>query len=295
MEMTLMGTGTSHGVPVIGCNCKVCTSSDEKNKRFRCSAYIKSNEAKLVIDTGPEFRLQCIKYKIQTLDAVLLTHSHADHMNGLDDVRIFSHTKSSDAHKKSNETKGEGLDLYANKNTLHDLKNRFDYIFKDVQIGGGKPKLCLHEIPVDNKNQFVIKDIYITPVNLKHGKLNDCGYIFTDACADKGIAYLTDCNHISSDSFSIIKNSCTTIEHLVIDALRIKPHSTHFSFLEAMDAAQKIKAKHTWFIHMTHEMLHTEVQEYIDENLKLFPVLEKIVKEEGGSVSPAYDGLILKV
>lgn len=294
MEMTLTGTGTSHGVPVIGCDCKVCTSGDEKNNRFRCSAYIKSNEANIVVDTGPEFRLQCIKYKIQTLDAVLLTHSHADHMNGLDDVRIFSHTKSSDSSTSSNETKGEGLPLYANKNTLSDLKNRFDYIFKDVQIGGGKPKLSLHEISSGTKNQFAVKDIYITPVNLKHGKLNDCGYIFTDSNAEKGIAYLTDCNFISDDSFAVIKNSCTTIEHLVIDALRIKPHSTHFSFLEAMDAAQKIKARHTWFIHMTHEMLHTEIQDYIDENLKHFPILEKIVKEEGGSVCPAYDGLVLR-
>lgn len=292
MEMVLTGTGTSHGVPVIGCDCRVCRSSDEKNKRNRCSAYV-SSPARIVIDTGPEFRIQALKFNIKSLDAVLLTHGHADHLNGLDDLRVFSHTKSVDPSKcSSDETEGPGLPIYSNARTFEDVKKRFDYIFTPVKEGGSKPKLSFIDCArFSARNPLVIKSISIIPVPLIHGSLETCGWILKDSTDGKCIAYLTDCNSISGESFEIIK-SVGKIDHLVIDALREKPHSTHFSFLEAMEAAEKIGAGHTWFTHMTHNMLHSEVQDYIAKKIPEFPGLEKITKE-GGSVSPAYDGLIL--
>lgn len=235
--MILMGTGTSHGVPVIGCDCAVCHSEDAKDNRLRCSAYI-TEPSRIVIDTSPEFRIQAIKFGIKKLDAVLVTHSHADHLHGLDDLRSFSHTQSSDAspdNPRAMETAGSGMSLYTNQQTYSDIKNRFDYIFKTVQIGGGKPKLniedCSGFVP---GNPLRIGEIEVLPVPLKHGELDDAGWLLSQQSARDGkkhsIAYLTDCSYISPESLELVKNNAGELDHLVIDALRLKPHSTHFSF-----------------------------------------------------------------
>mgnify|MGYP000434857833 CR=1 FL=1 len=149
MKMVLLGTGTSHGIPCIGCNCAVCRSKDKRDTRLRCSAYVthKNTDGTFVhilIDVGPEFRIQALRHRIRAVDAVLLTHSHADHLHGLDDLRIFSHTASSD---NTPESLGEGLPIYANKHTIRDVKKRFAYIFKETQTGGGKPKIALKDCP----------------------------------------------------------------------------------------------------------------------------------------------------
>ena len=296
MQMIITGSGTSHGVPVIGCDCPVCTSNDPKNKRLRSAAYVKS-PASIIIDTGPEFRIQALKYKIAKPDCVLLTHNHADHLNGLDDLRVFSHTKSADPKNPTPETEGEGLSLYANKKEIKAIKKRFDYIFTPVTQGGGKPKLnliCTSDI--NEKNPLVIKGISIIPIPIMHGKLKVNGYLLSEEKygKKKSIAYLTDCNSIPEKSFRTLSEDAGQIEHLVIDALREKTHSSHFSFLEAMAAADRIKPRHTWFIHMTHNMDHYDVQKYIDQNLDQFPNLESIV-ENGGSVSPSYDGMEIEI
>src|SRR5574344_2784764 len=193
MQMILMGTGTSHGIPVIGCGCKVCTSRDKKDKRFRCSAYITSGDSvsrtDIVIDTGPEFRMQALKYKIRRLDAVLLTHSHADHLHGLDDLRIFSSVRppkcsmtiACESHFK--ETKP--LPIYANSNTIEDVHSRFSYIFTPPKEGGGKPKLDMEDCEkLTAENPLKIGTVQILPVPIMHGTLKDSGWLFTNVESD---------------------------------------------------------------------------------------------------------------
>ena len=303
MKMTLLGTGTSHGIPCIACDCAVCKSKDKRDKRNRCSAYIVNKnkdktESHVLIDCGPEFRIQALKYKIKKIDAVLLTHSHADHLHGLDDLRIFSHTISEGHLRNPNigkETEGKGLPIYLNKSSFEDVKNRFDYVFKETQFGGGKPKLNFqHAKVLDEENPSEFGDMKVLPIPMFHGIIKTCGWLFTVISKkDKkphSIAYLTDCSEIKEKSLQKIIDNCGILDHLVIDGLRKEKHATHFSFLQAMEVAEKLLPRHTWFIHMCHAASHVQIQEYVAEQLKNFPNLSAIV-EKGGSVEPAWDGL----
>ena len=302
MIVTLTGTGTSHGIPVIGCECAVCRSKDPHDKRYRCSAYIRTQDTALVIDTGPEFRLQALEHKITHLDAVLITHSHADHLNGLDDLRIFSHTASSDKH---NETKN-ALNIYANKPTINDIYKRFDYIYEKTQQGGGKPLLNLNDSEDFSKDRPVIVrrtpqnddsgkiapgtkqgTLLCFPVPMKHGILDVNGWNIReeDAPPEKSLSYLTDCSFVPDDSIALIKGT----EHLVIDGLRQTPHSTHFSFGQALECASKIEPKHVWLTHINHSSSHEQINEWLSEHKKQFSALADI------PVHAAYDGLTLVI
>jgi phosphoribosyl 1,2-cyclic phosphate phosphodiesterase len=300
MKMTLMGTGTSHGVPMIGCSCAVCRSTDPRDTRFRCSAYI-TDPARILIDIGPEFRMMALKYRIQELDAVLLTHSHADHLHGMDDLRIFSHTQSSDSdpsNPRSMETEGDGIPIYANPSCLDDVRVRFDYVFKDVQLGGGKPKLDLEDNTCFKPGKpLVIQGLEILPVPLLHGSLDDSGYLLTERSPRDGkrhsIAYLTDLSSIPDESVALIQNNAGQLDHLVVDAIRVKPHATHFHFDGALALAERLAPRHTWFIHMTHDLSHVQVEEFTAAILPDYPGLLQIVRN-GGSVGPSYDGLVLE-
>jgi phosphoribosyl 1,2-cyclic phosphate phosphodiesterase len=308
MRMILMGTGTSHGIPVIACSCKVCRSHSQKDKRLRCSAYVEQHEndgntTHLVIDTGPEFRIQALKYHVNKLDAVLLTHSHADHLNGLDDLRIFSHTKSEGASRcgvpvaKYAESPGTGLAVYSNAASLTDVRNRFDYIFKATQTGGGKPKLALVDSALFSAvDPLLVGSVRVIPVPMRHGCMETTGWLLSTTNGNgvtHSIAYLTDCNEIPDSSIALLLESGGIIDHVVIDGLRETSHSTHFSYLEAIACAAKIGGIHTWLTHICHNMNHRDITKYCRLHVNDFPELVKIVKL-GGSVLPAYDGLVLK-
>lgn len=294
MKFLFLGTGTSHGVPIIACNCKICRSHNKKNKRFRSSVYVTTDDNHhILVDVTPEFRMQFIKHKIFHLDEVLLTHSHADHLHGIDDLRIFSsETPDSTKNNKENQLP---IPIYSNKKTCQDLKERFSYLFVPPKEGGGHAKIKLNEV----ENQFNLGKTIITPIPMMHGHMQTTGWMFTEERGDGSpgnpkervsIAYLTDCNYLSDQAFELIKKNCGTLKHLIIDGLRIKPHSTHFNYLEAMQAAQTIGcAQNVWLTHMTHQVGHKETKKYIKEHIKEFPGLK------GCKVRPAYDGLELKI
>jgi len=286
MKLVFLGTGTSHGIPVIGCNCKVCTSTDSKNKRYRCSAYITaSDNNRILIDCGPEFRLQAIENHIDKVDAMLLTHSHADHLHGIDDLRIFSsnfwHTPTNP--QALEQLKRPPIPIYTNQHTKKDVENRFDYIFRPVVQGGGVAKITLN-VP---ETTFNIGTTEVTPIPMMHGNLQTTGWLLSETTSGKksSIAYLTDLNYLSDASIQLIKEKSGTLVHLVIDGLRIKEHSTHFTVLEALQCAAKIGAENIWLTHLTHLSSHQEIIDYINQQLPDIPELKNCK-----NVLPAYDG-----
>lgn len=306
MIFTILGSGTSHGVPVIACKCKVCASADAHDRRLRASALF-TNEidgkiTRVLIDVGPDFREQALRAKIPSLDLILLTHGHADHLHGLDDIRIFSHTKVPHSTPKVDDAAKnappEGIHIFANAETRKIVRLHFDYIFKRTQVGGGKPRIKLmRSESLTPKNPLEIGGMQIISIPMKHGKVNCSGYLVSTRDGEgkkRSVAYLTDCNFIGEKSIELILENCGILEHAVIDGLREKPHSTHFGFAEALEVAEKISPRHTWLTHMTHDKSHEEVKAHLAEILANYPKLTEIVKN-GGSVAPAYDGLELIV
>ena len=288
MKLLFLGTGTSHGIPVIGCDCRVCNSTDPHDKRYRSSAYITAADGKhILIDCGPEFRIQALENHIKEVDAVLLTHSHADHLHGLDDLRIFSTAFSNNVtNPKAIELmKKPPIPIYTNENTLKDVEVRFDYVFKVHKQGGGVAKIQLFA----PKDTFTFGKTQITPIPMMHGTLPVVGWLISETDGKgkkKSIAYLTDLNHIEDSAIDMINQKCGRLVHLVIDGLRIKEHSTHFTILEAMQCAAKIPSEHVWLTHITHMNTHDEITAYIREQIPNVPGLEKCK-----SVLPAYDRL----
>ncbi len=281
MEIILAGTGTSHGIPVVGCECAVCVSTDNRDKRDRTSAFVYGSDGTtIIIDVTPEFRHQALRYKLSKAQAVLLTHAHADHVHGLDDLRIFSHTWNPKKVKKDFVPK-EALKIFANQETLNDIKKRFDYVFTPTYEGGGKPYLELDCTDVFTEtNPLCIGCLEIIPIPLKHGCLTATGWKFFDKNTQGSFAYITDCNFISDASVSLIEG----VTHCVIDSLREEKHSTHFCFQESLEYSKRIGAEKTWFTHISHDFSHVQIQEWIDGHLL----------EQKSSIAPAYDGLILQ-
>ena len=311
MRIKILGSGTSHGVPVIACNCAVCRSADPRDKRYRASALLENEfEGKtwrVLIDVGPDFRTQALKAKLPALDAILLTHGHADHLHGLDDIRIFSHTKVPNSISKYTDANGvahptneftKPMPIYANRPTIRIVREHFDYIFKRTQIGGGKPLVQLHKAEhLTPKNPLKIGGMEIIHIPMKHGKIDTAGWLVSAVGADgtkKSAAYLTDCNYVSPAAVLLINQNAGVLVHAVIDGLRKEGHTTHFSFAQALALAELIKPSHTWTTHMTHDLSHADIIDYFNGILPEFPELKKIVAD-GGSVLPAHDGLVLEV
>ena len=292
MKLTFLGTGTSHGVPVIGCDCAVCKSKDPHDNRTRSAAYIQTNDNPskyILIDVGPDFRQQALRENICQIDAVLLTHSHADHLHGIDDLRNFSCIMSNKPDNPLNKKYDKPpIPIYTNHAAAEHLKYSFGYLFSEKAEGGGHAKISLYE----PSEPFTIGNTTITPIPMMHGSLETTGWLITEVTDDdekQSIAYLTDCNYISDKSIELIHKMAGKLVHLVIDGLRIKEHSTHFSFLQALEAAGKIGAEHVWFTHLTHNSSHEETAAYMAEHRHEFPGLAP-----AKTLSPAYDGLVIE-
>jgi phosphoribosyl 1,2-cyclic phosphate phosphodiesterase len=249
LKITFLGTGTSQGVPVIGCPCEVCQSMDYRDKRLRVSVHIEIEGKSLVIDTGPDFRQQMLREGIKKLDAVLLTHSHKDHLAGLDDVRAFNYLQ-----KKS-------MPVFGISETLNQVRTEFYYAFESKKYPG-TPEIQLHEI---NENPFEANGITITPLPVSHLHMTVFGFRIKD------FSYITDANSIPEQTFERLKGT----QVLVLNALQIENHPSHFTLSEALDVAKKIGAKQTYFTHISHKM-------------GLHKVIEKTIP---GSIALGYDGL----
>ncbi|MEI6875534.1 MAG: MBL fold metallo-hydrolase [Spirochaetota bacterium] len=254
MRMTFLGSGTSYGVPVLGCDCPVCRSTDARDRRYRTSLLVESGVASLVVDATPEFRLQGLRSGLKRLDALLLTHAHADHIHGLDDVRPLTHDRI--------------LPVYGNRACLDEVGERFPYIFRSSQVGGGKPRIELIEAP---QRSIQLAGITVTALPLMHGELPILGWRFGD------FAWLTDCSAIPPATLRLLEGT----RIVAIDGLRRNPHPTHFSIGQAIEAARSIGAKETWIIHITHDHSHV--------------ALEELCHELGADVGarPAWDGLVV--
>jgi phosphoribosyl 1,2-cyclic phosphate phosphodiesterase len=234
VKITFLGTGTSHGIPMIACDCRVCTSTDPRDKRSRPSILVEYAGHSVLIDTTPELRLQCIANNVLRVDAVLFTHVHADHVTGLDDLRRF------------NDILRASLPVYGNKDTLDHLQRMFTYAFThNPYYVSAKPRL--HPIPIDGP--FDLFDRRVTPIELPHGPSSVLGYRIGR------LAYCTDCSDIPPAAQDQLKD----LDVLVLDALRIRPHPTHLSLSQAIDWAGRIGAKRTLFTHIAHEILHAEI------------------------------------
>lgn len=230
LEIVILGSGTSTGIPVVGCRCAVCRSLDPRNQRTRCSALLRCAGRNLLIDTSTDLRQQALREDIRHVDAVFYTHSHADHVHGIDDLRGFN-------------VPGEKtIPLYADPDTLTSLRKNFNYIFGQSQASGHIPKLSLH--PVDGPVRLF--GLEMIPVPLHHGSRMATGY----RCGP--IAYLTDCNGIPDSSLALLDD----LELLILDGLRFKPHPTHFNIPEAVSTAQLIGAKQTLLTHLSHDVDH---------------------------------------
>jgi phosphoribosyl 1,2-cyclic phosphate phosphodiesterase len=200
----------------------------------------------IIIDTSAEFRLRALEYKIRKIDALLMTHGHADHIAGLDDIRIY------------NELQLMSIPLYGDKRTLEEIRRRFSYIFEQSQEGGGKPKVDLHEAAAGN--EFMIGPVRIKPLLVYHGSLEILGYKINDK-----FAYITDCSRLPQTTMNEIKG----VQVLVLNALRQKPHPTHFTLNEALAAAKESGAKSVYFTHIAHAIEHNEIQNTLPENISL--------------------------
>ena len=265
MRLTFLGTGTSHGVPMIGCRCAVCTSSDPRNHRRRASILVEWRETVIVVDTGPEFRLQAIDARVDRLDAVLLTHAHSDHVMGLDDVRAFNISQSG------------AMPVYGSDETLAEVRHRFAYAFREGPLGGGKPQLDLREIA----GPFTVGELDVVPFELRHGPGVVTAFRFSPH--DGGgpaFAYATDTNGVPEAAVEALGG----LDLLVLDALGPGPHPTHYSIAEAVAMAGRISARRTLFTHMSHALDHEATCASLPPGMAL--AFDRQVVLLGGRVHP---------
>ncbi len=255
MRLTFLGTGTSFGVPQIGCRCSTCTSTDPRDRRTRTAALIETNGKRFLIDTPPELRLQLVAAAVDHVDAVLFTHAHADHVHGIDDLRALSVRQ------------GAMLPAYGSRATMAELTAKFPYIFDPaivVPVGTSKPELAAHVL--EPGRTASIAGVAVLPVSLPHGDHEVYGYRIGP------VAYLTDVKVIPESVIDALRD----LEVLVLNALLSRPHPLHLSVPEAVAAAQRVGARRTLFTHLTHENTHAALAAKLP-----------------AGIAPAYDGLVI--
>lgn len=252
MKLLFLGTGTSFGIPVVGCQCAVCLSNDPRNLRTRASAVVEIDGLHILIDAAPELRIQALRHRLHRVDALLLTHAHADHVAGLDDMRVFSILQK------------QVIPCFGDASTTETIRQRFSYIFADGLPWGTKPEIALNSIT----GRFSCSGTEIVPVPIMHGDRTILGYRIDS------LAYVTDCSSIPLPSWPLLE----ALEVLVLDALRYKPHPTHFTVEEALEAIDKLRPKRAFLTHICHDLDHEETNRRLPEGVAL-----------------AYDGLQIEI
>jgi phosphoribosyl 1,2-cyclic phosphate phosphodiesterase len=244
VKITFLGTGTSQGVPVIGCNCKVCQSEQPEDNRLRTSILVEHGDTVIAVDTGPDFRQQMLREKVKKINAVLYTHEHRDHIAGMDELRSF------------NFMNRQAVDLYAEKRVQEALRTSFPYVFTDKKYPG-VPQVNLHNIGL---NEFYIKGIKIIPIRVMHYRLPILGFRIGD------FTYITDAKYIPPEEKEKISGS----RYIVINALRKQGHISHLSLSEAKTLVQEFSPQAAWFTHISHQMgLHQDVENELPANMHL--------------------------
>jgi len=267
---TFLGSGTSHGVPMIGCRCATCTSDDPRDKRLRPSVLVElSSGPTLLVDTSPDLRAQALRHDVRRVDAVLFTHPHADHLLGLDEIRRY------------NTMQRATIPCYGDPDTLAEVRRVFAYAFEPRQQGGGVPKLEL--VPVTGP--FEAAGAPVTPIPVLHGRLPIYGYRIG------AFAYLTDCSAIPDASWPLLEG----LDVLVLDALRHVPHATHFTVAQALDVVARVRPRRALLTHIAHDLRHAETAAGLPTGVELaydglvVPVLGEAAwhQAEGGAIGPA--------
>jgi phosphoribosyl 1,2-cyclic phosphate phosphodiesterase len=253
-RVIVLGSGTSHGVPMIGCTCAVCRSDDPRDRRTRPSIYVEVEDGpRLLVDTSTDLRHQALAHNLTRVDAILYTHSHADHIMGLDDVRRF------------NVMQAGSIPAYADARTADDLSRAFSYVFNPpAEKGGGVPQVALRTIT----GPFNIDSVGVVPVPIFHGKRPILGFRFGS------FAYLTDCNGLADEAWPLLDG----LDVLILDALRHRPHPTHFTVADALQVVERVKPRQAYFTHICHDLPHQAT------NASLPPGVEL-----------AYDGLTFEI
>ncbi len=244
IKLTVLGSGTSSGVPTIGCDCKVCTSTDPRDKRLRPSLLVQYGGHNVVIDTTPDFRQQALRAGLRRLDAVLYTHSHADHIMGLDDVRPF------------NFMQRDHIPIYAAPEAMETIQACFRYVFETKPTESSRPKIVSH---VFDSSPIELFDVAFEPLRLNHGRGTTYGFRF-GACA-----YLTDHSDIPPETVEKLYG----LDVLFLDALRHKPHPTHTTLARAVEWVNQLKPKRAFFTHMSHDLGHSRTEELLPEHIRL--------------------------
>jgi len=247
-EITFLGTGTSIGVPVIGCDCSVCTSDDPKNKRLRSSLHVRTPEVAFVVDTGPDFRQQCLREGIRHLDAVLFTHAHSDHIMGFDDLRRFTVRED------------EEIEIHATEECLERLHAAFTYVFDGENRYRGYLKASSRVI----RGPFRVGDLEVTPLPVSHGKVETIGFLFSKE-GERLFAYIPDAKELHEESKRLLDG----IGLLILDGLQPEPHWTHLSIGEAVALAKELGAGRTWLTHFTCRVDYRIVEPTLPENVRL--------------------------
>lgn len=246
MRVTFLGTGTSHGIPMIGCDCAVCRSDNPRNKRLRPSVYIENDGQCLLVDATPDFRTQALRANIRRVDAVLMTHTHADHMFGLDDLRSFG------------ERTGCKMPVYGSPHSIETIQRIFPYACTETPAWPGLPSFELHAL--QSYQDFEVGGLKLRALPLAHGRMTVYGFLF-----GREFAYVTDCNIVPAEVVAAIRG----VTVLVLDALRYRPHPTHLTIEQARALAEQVDAKLTLFTHLCHEAEHEAVERELPARVRV--------------------------